>query len=158
MERRGFFLKAAAGMGTLLTAARMSRSQSWKVDPRATYTKIEDGHEGPWPHWPYEEIRIPYRERAKKVRWPNNAPLCVYTYVTTEWGGHAKVANPAAKFTRDIRSESENGQYEMNVGIWRAIRLLDKFGLKVSIFAHAGMVELFPDLYRENSIQFLYGS
>lgn len=148
MKRREF-VKAVSVGGTAIAATKMAMSQSWKGDVKGSYIKVDDGHTGPWPHWPYEEIRIPYRERFGKIKWPTGGPLCVYTYVTTEWGGHATFTDPRAKFKRDIRAESERGQYEMNVGIWRAVRMLDKFGLKVSIFAHAGMLEPFPDLFRE---------
>lgn len=149
MQRRDFF--RALGMAGAVTASgRIARGQSWGgPDAGAGRTKVEDGHTGPWPHWPYEEIRVPYRERFGKIKWPNHGPLCVYIYVTGEWGGHATLSDPKAKFTRDIRTESERGQYEFNVGIWRAVRLLDKFGLKVSIFSHTGMMEVFPDLFRE---------
>ena len=148
MQRREFIRAVSAG-GTALAAANMASAQSWKGKPEGSYIKVEDGHPGPWPHWPFEEVRIPYRQRFGKIKWPTGGPLAVYTYVTTEWGGHATLKDPKAKFKRDLRTESEEGQYEMNVGIWRAVRMLDKFGLKVSVFAHAGMIEPFPDLYRE---------
>lgn len=153
MKRRKFLHMSLAG-GVAISATPYgplapAAAQSWKGDPNGNYIKINDGHTGPWPHWPFEEIRIPYRQRAEKVKWPTGGPLCVYTYVTTEWGGHETLPDSKAVFKRDLRLESEEGQYEMNVGIWRAIRLLDKFGLKVSIFAHAGMIEPFPDLFRE---------
>ena len=149
MKRRDFVKSISLG-GTVLAASKLAAAQRWKADPNNTsYIKVDDGHQGPWPHWPFDEIRIPYRERFGKVKWPNGGPLCVYINVATEWSGHAVMKDPKSKVKRDLRAETEEGQYEMNVGVWRAVRLLDKFGVKVSIYAHAGMVEAFPDLYRE---------
>jgi len=148
VKRRQFFQSVGVA-GTALTLGGLSRAQSWKGDPNGSYIKIEDGHTGPWPHWPFEEIRIPYRQRFGKVKWPNGGPLCMFINLSTEWTGHPTIRDPNAKFTRDLRAESAEGQYDMNVGVWRGVRLLDKFGVKVSVFAHTGMVEAFPDLYRE---------
>ena len=149
MKRRDFF-KAFSMGGAVLAAGKVAKSQSWGGPGQATdYVVVNDGHSGPWPHWPFEEIRIPFAERFGKIRWPNNGPLCVYMYVTGEWGGHRMLNDSKALYKRDLRLESETGQYEFNVGIWRAIRLLDKYGIKVSFAPHAGMVEKFPALWRD---------
>lgn len=102
-----------------------------------------------WPSWPFEEIRVPYRERRDKIFWPNHGPLCVHVYVTAEWNLNEPLRDPNAKCTRDFSQESEQSQYTFTVGIWRAVNLLDKIGIKASIFPNAGMVEQFPDLFRD---------
>lgn len=82
------------------------------------------------------------------MKWPNSSPLCVYMYTTGEWG-RMFLNDPKGLYKRDLRGESENGQYEFEVAIWRAINLLDKYDLKISIAPYAGAVEHFPDLFRE---------
>ena len=99
--------------------------------------------------WPFEEIRIPYRDRAGKIHWPNGGPLCVHVYVTAEWNSNRPLADRNAKFTRDLSLESEQDQYTFTVGVWRAVKLLDKHGIKASIFPSSGMVDKYPDLFRE---------
>ena len=93
--------------------------------------------------------RIPYRDRAGKIHWPNGGPLCVHVYVTAEWNSNRPLADRNAKFTRDLSLESEQDQYTFTVGVWRAVKLLDKHGIKASIFPSSGMVDKYPDLFRE---------
>lgn len=137
--RRRDFLKSFAVAGAFVASGRRSAGQA----------KLEGGASGAWPNWPFEEIRIPYRERPGKIRWPNDGPLCVHVYVTAEWSMNRPLQDQAAKYRRDLSLESEQDQYTFTVGIWRAIKLLDKFGIKASIFPNAGMVERYPDLFRE---------
>lgn len=70
-------------------------------------------------------------------------------YLTTEWAISPALSNPRAKYKRDLSEESEQSQYSFTVGVWRGIELLDEFGIKASIFPNAGMVERYPDLYRD---------
>ena len=49
----------------------------------------------------------------------------------------------------DLSLESEQDQYTFTVGVWRAVKLLDKHGIKASIFPSSGMVDKYPDLFRE---------
>jgi allantoinase len=127
----------------------MNQEKTSQTGDSKPFSKTGERQEGTFPYWPFEEIRIPYRERAGKVKWPNNGPLCVYVYVTAEWRSPQWSIDPRARFKRELREESNSGQYEMAVGIWRAISLLDRFDLKVSIFAHTGMVDRYPDLFQE---------
>ena len=138
MERRNFFRMFAAA-GAVMASIRRAGGQ----------TRLQGGASGPWPDWPFEEIRIPYRERAGRIRWPNNGPLCLHVYVTSEWNTNRPLNDPGATYKRDLSLESEQDQYVFTVGIWRAIKLLDKFGIKASIFPNAGMIERYPDLFRE---------
>lgn len=140
MQRRELF-QAFALAGTALAAARKSVAQA----------RVEGGAKGPWPNWPFEEIRIPYRERAGKINWPNGCPLCLHVYVTAEWEANRPLADSQAKYTRDLSFESEQDQYTFTVGVWRATRLLDKHGIKATIFPSSGMVDRYPDLFRELS-------
>lgn len=78
------------------------------VEERA---KLEGELSGLWPNWPFKEIRIPYRERAGEIHWPNNGPLCVHIYVTAEWTSDESFTHPKAKYKRDLSRESEQSQY-----------------------------------------------
>ena len=138
MDRRDFF-NALVVAGAVVSASRSGRSQA----------RMEGGASGRWPNWPFEEIRIPYRERAGKIKWPNNGPLCVHVYVTAEWNTNRPLADPNAKYKRDLSLESEQDQYTFTVGVWRAVKLLDKFDIKASIFPSSGMLEAYGDLFRE---------
>lgn len=142
MNRRDLF-RALLVAGAATVATRCSTAQQAEggaADATAT---------GPYPHWPFDEIRIPYQERAEKVKWPNNGPLCLNVYVTGEWAYNRQSDNPHAKYKRDLMGESEFDYYTFTVGIWRAVKLLDKFGIKGNIYPNAGMVERYPDLFRE---------
>ncbi|MSO21568.1 MAG: hypothetical protein EXQ56_14165 [Acidobacteria bacterium] len=154
MDRRNFFMKAFAAGGTVVAAhsvaTSVAKAQKWGGAPETTdHTVINDGHTGQWPHWPFEEIRIPYDQRFGKVKWPNNEKVCFYMYVTGEWSGHPQFPGTKAVYKRNLRLESETGQYEFNVGIHRALRLLAKHNIKVSFAPHTGMVERFPEIWRE---------
>jgi peptidoglycan/xylan/chitin deacetylase (PgdA/CDA1 family) len=139
MRRRDLF-KTVAAAGAVAATARRGHAQM-----------VEGGGPaGKWPEWPFEEIRIPYRERFGRIRWPNNGPLCVHVYVTAEWGSTPpENAGRDVKFRRDLSVESEQGEYAFTVGIWRAVRMLDKFDIKATIFPHSRMVARYPDLFRE---------
>jgi peptidoglycan/xylan/chitin deacetylase (PgdA/CDA1 family) len=137
MNRRDVF-RTFAVAGAVVATGRRARAQ-----------RVEGGASGAFPEWPFEEIRVPYRERFGKIRWPNNGPLCVHVYVTSEWSWNRPLADADAKYKRDLSLESEQDQYTFTVGVWRAVRLLDKFDIKASIFPNAGMVERYPDLFRE---------
>ncbi len=145
--RRREFLKVSALAGSSLTAGSSTHGSTGGVT-----AQTEETPTGSFPHWPFEEIRIPFRERAGKVKWPHGGPLCVYINLTCEWRSPQVSRDPQypdAKYTRDLRGESNSGQYELAVGIWRAIKVLDQFDVKVSVFPHTAMVEKYPDLFRE---------
>ena len=131
--------KVSFGAGKSLAGSQVARGQA----------KLDGGPSGPWPGWPFQEIRVPYRERAGKIRWPNNGPLCLHVYVTAEWNSNRPPNDPRAKFARDLGFESEQDQYVFTVGLWRAAKLLDDSGIRASIFPNAEMVERYPDLFRE---------
>ena len=138
MNRRHFFQTIAVA-GAVATVTQRARSQ----------TRLEGGQAGRWPSWPFEEIRIPYRERAGRIRWPNGGPLCVHVYVTAEWNTNRPLADANARYRRDLSLESEQDQYTFTVGVWRAVKLLDQFDIKASIFPSSGMLEAYGDLFRE---------
>ncbi len=145
--RRREFLKVSALAGSSLTAGSSAHGSTGGAT-----AQTEQAPTGSFPHWPFDEIRIPFRERAGKVRWPNGGPLCVYINLTCEWRSPQVSRDPQypdAIYTRDLRGESNSGQYELAVGIWRAIKVLDQFDVKVSVFPHTAMVEKYPDLFRE---------
>ena len=138
MNRRSFFQTVAVA-GAFASVAQDGTSQA----------RIEGGPSGAWPSWPFEEIRVPYRERAGRIRWPNGGPLCVHVYVTAEWNANRPLADANARYRRDLSLESEQDQYTFTVGVWRAVKLLDQFDIKASIFPSSGMLEAYGDLFRE---------
>ena len=74
--------------------------------------------------FPYEKIKIPFRQRRDKVRWPEkNKVLAVVTYVAVEWWGREFV--PGEKKALDIGLLSQEEGYNFDVGVWRALDLLD---------------------------------
>ena len=129
--------------------AQQSIGKQKKASTLGGAGQVKGGHPDLWPNWPFEEIRIPYRKRAGKIKWPNNGPLCVHVYVAAEWSMNIPLNDPDAKYKRDLSLESEQSQYTFTVGIWRAFNLLNKLGIKASIFPSACMVERYPDLFRE---------
>lgn len=99
-------------------------------------------------NWPFNEIRIPFRERKEKVKWPNNARLAILTFVTAEW--FADIRNRAGSlFQPDISYMSGDSRYPFTVGIYRALDLIEKYRIKVSCFPTGDVVAAYPDVIKE---------
>lgn len=98
--------------------------------------------------WPFQEIRIPFRERRTKVKWPNNARLAVRVYVTAEWSSRPQ-NREGAYYKPDLYLISRDSQYNFTVGLYRAIELVEKYGIKVSSFPNGSVVAAYPDLFKE---------
>ena len=146
MDRRDFikYVPAVTAIGGVL-ATSQALAQA-RLEGR--------GMGNQWYDWPFQEIRVPYQDRFDKIKWPNNESLCVHVYVTAEWVTHRDLNWPLTGdrepyYNRDLSTMSEQDQYTFTVGLWRALRLLDKFDIKASIFPNAGIVERYPDLFRE---------
>ncbi|MBI4460998.1 MAG: polysaccharide deacetylase family protein [Acidobacteria bacterium] len=108
-------------------------------------------------NWPFEEVRIPFRERKGKVKWPNNARLAVRIYITAEWDSGAEnfstlTGNQGSEGVYErpnLYMISQNAQYTFTVGIYRAIEVVNKYGFKISVASDGGAVVAYPDLHKE---------
>ena len=97
--------------------------------------------------FPYKKIKIPFRERRDKVRWPENKILAVSIYVAQEWWG--KELLPGDKKALSIASLSQEEGYNFDVGVWRALDLLDKYELKASFLMSGAGAKNYPEVLRE---------
>jgi peptidoglycan/xylan/chitin deacetylase (PgdA/CDA1 family) len=104
---------------------------------------------------------VGYGKNRPKVRWPNDARLAVTFAVNYEAGGEQSVpaGDPHSEMLgefpvygappkRDLAMESIF-EYETRVGIWRVLRLFDKYGVKVTFFATAQTLQANPEAARE---------
>lgn len=98
--------------------------------------------------WPFkdQEVRIPFRERKGKVKWPNGAKLCIRPYVTFEWDS---ALNPEGSLYQPSLFSCSHSAHMSNVGIYRALDLVEKHGIKVAFFPHGGLVSAFPNIVKE---------
>lgn len=142
-RRELFRLLGVTGVG--LGASRLVGSavtaQSSAIPPARDVDVVGAGA------WPFQEVRVPVRERKTKVKWPNGARLAVRVYITAEWA--TAKAPEGAFYKPDLNVTSLNGQYSMEVGIYRAVELAEKYGIKTSIFPQGAVVVAYPELHKE---------
>jgi len=106
--------------------------------------------------FPYKKIKIPFRERQGKVRWPDNKLIAVKICVPQEWWGriyqpkvyHASGAKEAEHIL-DVSYLSEGQDYDFDIGVWRALDLLDRHGLKATFMCSGGGAKHRPEVIRE---------
>lgn len=103
--------------------------------------------------FPYEKVKIPFRERAEKVRWPDGNLIAVHVYVALEVFGRRTIPGGLAPETVvgavDIGTLSEQDSYNLDVGTWRALDLLDKYKIKASALINGAAAQYRPELVRE---------
>ncbi|MBI4460908.1 MAG: polysaccharide deacetylase family protein [Acidobacteria bacterium] len=100
-------------------------------------------------NWPFQEVRIPFRERKAKVKWPNDAKLAVRVYITTEWNSGPQVSGEGVYYKPDLYVISRDSQYTFTVGVYRALEIVEKYGIKISSFPNSSVVAAYPELHRE---------
>src|SRR5579884_59423 len=101
---------------------------------------------------------IGYGAQLPRVRWPNGAHVAVNLVVNYEEGSeysypsgdrrNESIAEGAARMApghRDLRTESVY-EYGSRAGIWRLLRLFDRYGIKVTFFASALALERNPEV------------
>ena len=166
MQRRDLFKLMGLGLSGLGLSrfaspafAQQSPRPAQSV-PGALRFEREKGRAGPF-GWPLDEVRIPFRERKGKVKFPNNAKLAVRVYITTEWDSgatnydslqepdHKAVGTNLAWDRANLYQLSFSGQYTFTVGVYRAMEMTDKYGIVGSVAADGGAVAAFPDLHGE---------
>ena len=105
--------------------------------------------------FPYEKVKIPFPERGKKVRWPNGNILAVRICISLEiFGKRTLPGGPGAYVegiggANDIGGLSEQDGYNLDVGTWRILDLLDKHNLKGTAFICGAAAQYCPDLVKE---------
>jgi peptidoglycan/xylan/chitin deacetylase (PgdA/CDA1 family) len=97
--------------------------------------------------FPYQKIKIPFRQRRDKVRWPDNKIIAVHIYVALEWWGRDFLLG--SDRVLDIGNLSQEEDYNFDVGVWRALDLLDRHGLKVTFFPSGAGAKYYPEVIRE---------
>jgi len=104
---------------------------------------------------------VGYGPDLPHVRWPGGARIAVSMVVNYEEGSeysildgdshretNGEVASPVPMDTRDLLNESMF-EYGSRVGVWRLMRLLDKYDVKATFFCCALAVERNPRVGRE---------
>jgi len=97
--------------------------------------------------FPYEKIIIPFRERRKRVRWPDNKILAVHMYVAQEWFG--RIFLEGSDKLLDLGNMSHKEEYNFNVGVWRVLDLLDRYELKMTFLCSGSGAKVHPEVIRE---------
>jgi peptidoglycan/xylan/chitin deacetylase (PgdA/CDA1 family) len=97
--------------------------------------------------FPHKKIKIPFQERRDKVRWPDNKIIAVHIYIAQEWWGRDFWPGPDKVL--DIGNLSQEENYNFDVGIWRALDLLDRYELKATFFLSGAGAKYQPEVIRE---------
>ena len=101
--------------------------------------------------FPYKKIKIPFRERRERVRWPANKLVAVKFCVPLEWWGriYNSHASSGAERVIDVSLLSEGQDYGMDIAVWRALDLFERHGLKATFICSGGVGKHRPDVVRE---------
>ena len=104
---------------------------------------------------------VGYGTDLPRVRWPNDARIAVSVVVNYEEGSeysildgdahretNGEVASPMPLDSRDLLNESMF-EYGSRVGVWRLLRILEKYGVKATFFCCALAVERNPKVGKE---------
>ena len=104
---------------------------------------------------------VGYGMNLPKVRWPENARIAISVVVNYEEGSeysildgdahretNGEVPSPMPMDARDLLNESMF-EYGSRVGVWRLLRLLDKYDVKSTFFCCALAVERNPEVGKE---------
>ena len=99
--------------------------------------------------WPFDEVHVPFRERKEKVKLPNGAKVAVRIVIAAEWDSGAQNTRPDSVEKADLYTLSLNAQYTFTAGLYRALDVVAKHGIKTSIMCDGGVVPAYPDLFKE---------
>lgn len=94
--------------------------------------------------FPYEKIKIPFNEREETVKWPDDHKIAAHIYVTLEWWG--TISQETQRGEVDIGRLSERQEYTFDVGAWRILDLLNRYGVKATFLVSGAGAEHHPDL------------
>lgn len=96
-----------------------------------------------------KKVGLPYRGRRGKVKFPNNAQVAALVYVALDYYVAPPVERPGALFKVDYWELSETSEYNFAIGGWRALELLEKNGIKSTVFANGFGMTKYPDIHKE---------
>lgn len=107
----------------------------------------------------YPRDMVGYGPKPPHANWPNNARIAVQVVLNYEEGGENSVlhGDPAAEtFLSEIinaapvegRHMSMESIYEYGsrAGVWRLMRLFEKYDIPITVFAVAAALEKYPDI------------
>ena len=106
--------------------------------------------------FPYEKIKIPFRQRAGLIRWPGNETVAVKFCVPIEWWGrvyqpkvyHASGAKEA-EHIMDVSYLSEGQGYGLDLAVYRALDLLERHGHRATFMCSGGLGKHRPEILQE---------
>ena len=96
-----------------------------------------------------QKIGIPYRARKGKVKFPNDARVAALVYVSLDYFIAPPVDRPDAVFKVDFWELSETSEYNFSIGGWRALEVLEKHGIKSTVFANGFGLTKYPAIHKE---------
>ena len=96
-----------------------------------------------------KKIAIPYRARRGRVKFPNDARVAALVYVALDYFIAPPVDRPDALFKVDFWELSETSEYNFSIGGWRALELLEKHGIKTTVFATGFGLTKYPGIHRD---------
>lgn len=142
---------AAAGLSGL---SLKLQSQQVKQDPASSGKMWTPNPEAEqmvrdYPAPGVNKIGIPYRARKGKVKFPNDARVVALVYVALDYFIAPPVERPDALFKVDFWDLSESSEYNFSIGGWRALELLEKQGIKATIFASGFGMTKYPAIHKE---------
>ena len=112
-----------------------------------------------------ERDLVGYGMNPPKVGWPGDARIAISVVVNYEEGSeyslldgdthretNGEVASPMPMDARDLLNESMF-EYGSRVGVWRLMRLLDKYDIRSTFFSCALAIERNPEVGKEISLR-----
>ena len=146
---------AAAGLGGVLRGAAEPAGQQpgpepakaphqmWTPNPEAVRMARD------FPAAGVKKLGIPYRGRIGKVKFPNDARVAALVFVSLDYYIAPPVNRRDALFPVDFWELSETSEYNFSIGGWRALELLEKHGVKSTVFANGFGLLKYPKMHRE---------
>lgn len=96
--------------------------------------------------FPYKKIKIPFRERRERVKWPDGKIIAAHMYVAAEWWGREYI--PGTKLL-DLGNLSHEEEYNFDVALWRILDVLDRHELKITFLCSGAGAKFRPDVLKE---------
>lgn len=119
------------------------QGKMWTVDPEAERL-VHD-----YPARGVKKIWIPYPEREGKIKFPNNARVAALVFTSLDYIIAPPVRHRDALFKVDFWELSEGSEYTFEVGGWRALDVLEKNGVKSTVFANGFGLLKYPAIHKE---------
>lgn len=118
-------------------------SKMWAVDPEAERI-VRD-----FPARGVRKVWLSYRERKGKIKFPNDAKVAALVFTSLDYTIAPPVSHPDALFKVDFWELSEGSEYTFEIGGWRALDVLEKNGIKSTVFANGFGLLKYPAIHKE---------